>query len=131
MYENPDHTKEERIEKFRELSQALSSGIVDWSEYEDARKKEWLFILHIFEVPFYYVEYVIAQLGAVQMYKQYKEDPVGTMERYKEALALGNTKSLPEVFEAAGIRFDFSGDMIQELMDFLQKEIAEVENMSV
>ncbi|MFC7319309.1 M3 family oligoendopeptidase [Halobacillus campisalis] len=131
MYENPKHTKEERMEKFGALSKELSSGVVDWSGYEDARRKEWLFILHIFEVPFYYVEYVIAQLGAVQMYKQYKEDPEGTLDRYKKALALGNTKSLADVYEAAGIRFDFSGEMIQELMDFLQKEIAEVENMQV
>ncbi|MCP3032918.1 M3 family oligoendopeptidase [Halobacillus sp. A1] len=131
MYENPKHTKEERMEKFAALSKELSSGVVDWSGYEDARRKEWLFILHIFEVPFYYVEYVIAQLGAVQMYKQYKEDPEGTLDRYKKALALGNTKSLADVYEAAGIRFDFSGEMIQELMDFLQKEIEEVENMQV
>lgn len=131
MYENPDHTKEERLEKFSEISGELSSGIVDWSGYEDARKKEWLFILHIFEVPFYYVEYVIAQLGAVQMYKQYKENPEKTLERYKSALSLGNTKSLFEVYEAAGIRFDFSAEMIQELMDFLQQEIEELEQTAV
>ncbi|MCA0972119.1 M3 family oligoendopeptidase [Halobacillus litoralis] len=131
MYENPDHTKEERMEKFAEISKELSSGVVDWSGYEDVRKKEWLFTLHIFEVPFYYVEYVIAQLGAMQMYKQYKEDPSGTLERYKYALSLGNTKSLYEVYEAAGIRFDFSADMIQELMEFIQKEIAELEAMTV
>ncbi|WP_438266923.1 M3 family oligoendopeptidase [Halobacillus salinus] len=131
MYENPDHTKEERMEKFSEISQELSSGVVDWSGYEEARKKEWLFILHIFEVPFYYVEYVIAQLGALQMYKQYKEDPESTMARYKQALSLGNTKSLYEVYEAAGIRFDFSPEMIQELMAFIQTEIAELEAMAV
>ncbi|RWZ58690.1 M3 family oligoendopeptidase [Halobacillus fulvus] len=131
MYENPDHTKEERAEKFAEISEELSSGVVDWSGYEDVRKKEWLFILHIFEVPFYYVEYVIAQLGAVQMYKQYKEDPEGTLERYKQALALGNTKSLYEIYEAAGIRFDFSGEMIQELMEFLEQEINELESQYV
>ncbi|MFD1738075.1 M3 family oligoendopeptidase [Bacillus salitolerans] len=127
MYENPDHTPEERMEKFSELTKELSTGVVDWSGYEDARMKEWLFILHIFEVPFYYVEYVIAQLGALQMYKQYKEDPVGTLARYKEALSLGNTKSLYEVYEKAGIRFDFSGEMIKELMDFLQSEITKLE----
>ncbi|WP_186576983.1 M3 family oligoendopeptidase [Aquibacillus kalidii] len=131
MYENPDHTKAERLAKYEEIVKELSSGVVNWSGYEDARKKDWLFILHIFEVPFYYVEYVIAQLGAVQMYKQYREDPEGTMARYKKALSLGNTKSLFEVFEAAGISFDFSGKMIKELMEFLQVEIEKIEQMSV
>ncbi|MFQ3544672.1 M3 family oligoendopeptidase [Halobacillus rhizosphaerae] len=131
MYENPDHTQEERMAKFGELSRELSDGVIDWSGYEDARNKEWLFILHIFEVPFYYVEYVIAQLGALQMYKNYKEDPAGTLARYKHALALGNTQSLYEVYEAAGIRFDFSGEMIKELMEFLEEEISAVEQMKV
>ncbi|MBM7663209.1 oligoendopeptidase F [Bacillus mesophilus] len=131
MYENPDHTPDERMEKYAELSKGLSSHVVDWSGYEDARMKEWLFVLHIFEVPFYYVEYVIAQLGALQMYKKYKEDPVGTLKRYKKALSLGNTKSLYEVYEAAGIRFDFSGAMIKDLMEFVENEINELEKMKV
>ncbi|WP_456278703.1 M3 family oligoendopeptidase [Bacillus sp. AK128] len=131
MYENPDHTAADRMKKYVELSKSLSSDVVDWSGYEDAQMKEWLFVLHIFEVPFYYVEYVIAQLGALQMYKNYKENPVGTLERYKQALSLGNTKSLYEVYEAAGIRFDFSGAMIKELMEFVENEINELENMKV
>ncbi|WEG15031.1 M3 family oligoendopeptidase [Pullulanibacillus sp. KACC 23026] len=126
LYENPNHSAEERNAKYEELSKTYNSNVVDWSGVEEWRKNSWMFVLHIFEVPFYYVEYVIAQLGAVQMYKQYKENPEQALENYKKALALGCSKSLPEVYEAAGIRFDFSGDMIQELMAFLETEIEEL-----
>lgn len=126
LYENPTHTEEERMNKYFELRQSFDPGIVNWDGYEEARKAQWLFVLHIFEVPFYYIEYVIAQLGALQMYKQYREDPEKALLNYKEALALGNTKSLYEVYEAAGIQFDFSPEMVKELMEFLQKEINEL-----
>ncbi|MFD1020830.1 M3 family oligoendopeptidase [Thalassobacillus hwangdonensis] len=128
MYENPDHTMEERMEKYDEIHQMLDAGVVEWDGYEEVRKARWLFVLHIFEVPFYYVEYVIAQLGAVQMYKQYKEDKDAALENYKHALSLGNTKSLQEIYEAAGIKFDFSPELIKELMEFLQNEIQELES---
>ena len=78
-------------------------------------------MLHIFEIPFYYIEYAIAQLGALQMYKQYKENPKQALENYKKALSLGSSKSLTEVYEAAGIRFDFSSETIKELMAFVEK----------
>jgi oligoendopeptidase F len=74
-------------------------------------------------VPFYYVEYVIAQLGALQMYRQYKENPEKALANYKKALSLGSSVSLPEVYEAAGIRFDFSEAMIKDLMTFLEEEL--------
>lgn len=127
MYENPNHTKEDRMNKYMELRQEFDPGVVNYDGYEEARKAQWLFVLHIFEVPFYYIEYVIAQLGAVQMYKQYREDPEKALLNYKEALSLGNTKSLYEVYEAAGIKFDFSAEMVKELMDFIQAEIEELE----
>ncbi|MBU9711736.1 M3 family oligoendopeptidase [Evansella tamaricis] len=127
LYENPHHTPEERNQKYFELVQTLNSGNVNYNGYEENIKLQWLPILHIFEVPFYYIEYVIAQLGAVQMYKQYREDPKIALENYKKALSLGSSKSLPEVYEAAGIRFDFSEEMIEELMEFLEKELEELE----
>jgi len=123
MYENPNHTAEERNKKFAELQKTLNSNVVDWTGYEKWSETAWLRILHIFEVPFYFIEYVIAQLGAVQMYKQYRNNPELTLANYKKALSLGASKSLSEVYEAAGIRFDFSEDMIKELMVFVEDEL--------
>lgn len=127
MYENPTHTAEERNAKYRELCEEYNATVVDWSGHEAWLENSWEFVLHIFEVPFYYVEYVIAQLGAVQMYKQYKENPEVALANYKKALSLGASKSLPEVYEAAGIRFDFSETMIKELMDFLGDELKSID----
>lgn len=127
MYENPNHTAEERNKKFADLQKTLNSTVVDWSGYEKWSETSWLRILHIFEVPFYFIEYVIAQLGAVQMYKQYRTNPELALSNYKKALSLGASKSLLEVYEAAGIRFDFSEDMIKELMTFVEEELIALE----
>ncbi|SDZ16993.1 oligoendopeptidase F [Evansella caseinilytica] len=124
LYENPDHSPEERNNKYLEISQQLDANVADWSGYEEWAKQTWLPVLHIFEVPFYYIEYVIAQLGALQMYRQYRQHPEQALENYKKALSLGSSKSLPEIYEAAGIRFDFSEEMIKELINFVEAEIA-------
>ncbi|WP_096188127.1 M3 family oligoendopeptidase [Evansella halocellulosilytica] len=124
LYENPDHTAEERNEKFYELTKSIDSNVVDWSGHEEWLKHQWHKVLHIFEVPFYYIDYVIAQLGAVQMYKQYCDNPTQALKNYKKALSLGSSKSLSEVYEAAGIQFDFSEKMIKELMEFIEKKLA-------
>jgi oligoendopeptidase F len=123
LYKNPNHSWEERNKKFGEIKDRYDASIVQWDSFEDWKEKNWMKILHIFEVPFYFVEYAIAQLGALQLYKQYKENPVQTIENYKEALKLGSSKSLPEVYEAAGIKFDFSSKTIAELMEFVAKEL--------
>lgn len=124
MYENPDHTVEERSSHFKELAQKYIASYVDWSGLDDELVNRWLMQLHIFEVPFYYIEYVMAQLGALQMYKQFKADHHGALANYKKALALGNSRPLPEIYEAAGIRFDFSDELLGELMDFVKAELA-------
>jgi oligoendopeptidase F len=123
MYENPNHTASERNKKYQELLIELDSGVVDWGGFEKWQQTSWLRVLHIFEVPFYYIEYVIAQLGAIQMYKQYRENPEQALENYKQSLSLGSSKSLPKVYEAAGIRFDFSESMIKDLMNFVEAEL--------
>ncbi|MGG0187442.1 M3 family oligoendopeptidase [Bacillus rhizoplanae] len=123
MYENSNHTHVERKEKFQELARTYDSNFVSWEGYENWLATKWLSILHVFEVPFYYIEYAIAQIGALQMYKQYKENPKQALINYKEALSLGSTKSVKEVYEAAGIRFDFSAQTIKELMEFVEKEL--------
>ncbi|MGG0233034.1 MULTISPECIES: M3 family oligoendopeptidase [Bacillus cereus group] len=129
LYENPTHTSEERNEKYLQLQKHYQSNVIHIDGYENWIATSWLPVLHIFEVPFYYIEYAIAQLGALQMYKQYKEDPEQALENYKKALSLGSSQSIKEVYEAAGIRFDFSSETIKELMAFVEKELELLEQL--
>ncbi|MED0827065.1 M3 family oligoendopeptidase [Bacillus pacificus] len=129
LYENPSHTSEERNEKYLQLQKHYESSVIHIDGYENWIATSWLPVLHIFEVPFYYIEYAIAQLGALQMYKQYKEDPKQALENYKKALSLGSSQSIKGVYEAAGIRFDFSGETIKELMAFVEKELELLEQL--
>ncbi|HDR7800241.1 TPA: M3 family oligoendopeptidase [Bacillus tropicus] len=129
LYENPTHTSEERNEKYLQLQKHYQSNVIHIDGYENWIATSWLPVLHIFEVPFYYIEYAIAQLGALQMYKQYKEDPKQALENYKKALSLGSSQSIKEVYDAAGIRFDFSGETIKELMRFVEKELEVLEQI--
>ncbi|MDA2491329.1 M3 family oligoendopeptidase [Bacillus cereus] len=128
LYENPSHTSEERNEKYLQLQKHYQSSVIHIDGYENWIATSWLPVLHIFEVPFYYIEYAIAQLGALQMYKQYKEDQQA-LENYKKALSLGSSQSIKEVYDAAGIRFDFSGETIKELMLFVEKELELLEQL--
>ncbi|HHB1653440.1 M3 family oligoendopeptidase [Bacillus sp. TE8-1] len=129
LYENPSHTSEERNEKYLQLQKHYQSSVIHIDGYENWIATSWLPVLHIFEVPFYYIEYAIAQLGALQMYKQYKENPKQALENYKKALSLGSSQSIKEVYDAAGIRFDFSGETIKELMLFVEKELELLEQL--
>ncbi|EEK78862.1 M3 family oligoendopeptidase [Bacillus cereus] len=129
LYENPSHTSEERNEKYLQLQKTYQSNVIHIDGYENWIATSWLPVLHIFEVPFYYIEYAIAQLGALQMYKQYKDNPDQALENYKKALSLGSSKSIKEVYETAGIRFDFSGETIKELMSFVEKELELLEQI--
>ncbi|HHP1116088.1 M3 family oligoendopeptidase [Bacillus cereus group sp. MYBK163-2] len=129
LYENPSHTSEERNEKYVQLQKHYQSSVIHIDGYENWIATSWLPVLHIFEVPFYYIEYAIAQLGALQMYKQYKEEPKQALENYKKALSLGSSQSIKEVYDAAGIRFDFSGETIKELMLFVEKELELLEQL--
>jgi oligoendopeptidase F len=127
LYENPNHTVEERTQKFTELANRFNYRIINMDGLEKQMQARWLMQLHIFEVPFYYIEYAIAQLGALQLWKSYHENPEQTIENYKQALSLGSSKSLPEVYAAAGIKFDFSEETIQELMEFATEELEKLE----
>ncbi|GAB6550543.1 M3 family oligoendopeptidase [Bacillus mobilis] len=129
MYENPNHSAKERNEKYLELHNTYQSSVLNIEGYENWIATGWLPVLHIFEIPFYYIEYAIAQLGALQMYKQYKENPKQAIENYKKALSLGSSRSLTEVYEVAGIRFDFSGETLKELMLFVEGELESLEQL--
>ena len=101
----------------------FTSPVIDISGLEDYRKYSWQRQLHLFEVPFYYIEYGIAQLGAVGLWQQYRENPASAVNNYIKALELGGTKTLPELFKTAGLRFDFSPANISNLMSFVKKEL--------
>jgi oligoendopeptidase F len=117
LYENPQHNAEERRLAWLRLQEEFSGGVVDWSGLEEIRSSLWHRHLHIFEVPFYYIEYGIAQLGALQIWQQFKKDPAKAVANYKRGLALGGSRPLPELFAASGIRFDFSREMIAPLVE--------------
>jgi oligoendopeptidase F len=122
IYTHPDHTRDQRRDAWRSLLDRFG-GLVDWSGYEEARDHSWHRQLHIFLYPFYYIEYGIAQLGALQIWQRSLTDRAGAVADYKRALALGGSRPLPELFAAAGIRFDFGDDLIASLMETIRKEL--------
>ncbi len=123
VYEHPAHTHEERTAKWNEILNEFEDGVIDYSGLEKYRSNAWQRQLHLFEVPFYYIEYGIAQLGAIGMWMQFKENRQLAMDNYCKALALGGTKTLPQLFETAGLQFDFSPEKIKVLMEFVEKEM--------
>ncbi|CAN5307812.1 M3 family oligoendopeptidase [soil metagenome] len=126
VYENPNHSIEERTAKWMEILNEFQDHIIDYSGLEKYRESAWQRQLHLFEVPFYYIEYGIAQLGAIGMWMQYKQDPERALDNYMNALSLGGTKTLPQLYEAAGLQFDFSPENIKVLMDFVSEEMEKV-----
>jgi len=123
IYENPTHTIDERKENWLRILNEFSTTSIDFSGLEQYRSQNWQRQLHLFEVPFYYIEYGIAQLGAIGMWKQYRENKEKAIENYINGLKLGGTKTLPELYKSAGISFDFTPEKISELMLFVKKEL--------
>lgn len=126
VYEHPQHTLEERAENWRKIVNEYTSIAIDVSGLEEYRKYSWQRQLHLFEVPFYYIEYGIAQLGAIGLWKQFKENKQKAIDNYIHALQLGGTETLPQLYKAAGLKFSFDPDYISELMLFVQGELAKV-----
>jgi oligoendopeptidase F len=126
VYENPNHTIAERHAKWEQIFDEFGLKAIDWSGFEANKKINWQKQLHIFEVPFYYVEYAMAQLGAIAVWKHYKENPEAGIADYKNALALGYTKTIPEIYQTAGIKFSFSKSYIKEMTDFVKAELEKV-----
>ncbi|MGC4100669.1 M3 family oligoendopeptidase [Ferruginibacter sp.] len=126
VYENPTHTNEQRTAKWNEILKEFQDDVIDYSGLEAYRSNAWQRQLHLFEVPFYYIEYGIAQLGAIGMWMQYKQDPAQALDNYCNALSLGGTKTLPQLFETAGLKFDFSPDKIKVLMEFVKAEMDKI-----
>jgi oligoendopeptidase F len=124
IYENPKHTREQRTRTWVELHDRFMGGVIDWTGLEEPRQSLWHRQLHIFEYPFYYIEYGIAQLGALQLWVRAKHDPRQALADYRTALALGGSRPLPELFAAAGLKFDFSEKTIAPLMEAVLESLA-------
>ena len=123
IYEHPSHTHEERTAAWINVLNEFQDDVTDYSGLQTYRSNAWQRQLHLFEVPFYYIEYGIAQLGAIGMWMQYKNNPQQALDNYCNALALGATKTLPELYKTAGLVFDFSPEKIKVLMDFVKREM--------
>jgi oligoendopeptidase F len=123
IYEHPEHTLEERAGQWMEILNEFSSPVIDFSGLDEYRRFGWQRQLHLFEVPFYYIEYGIAQLGAIGMWQQYKKNPETALNNYIKALDLGGTRTLPELFQAAELQFNFSPGYISGLMLFVKQEL--------
>ncbi len=116
------HDRDARDAAWLELRGRFESG-VDWSGLDRERTARWYRQLHIFELPFYYIEYGIAQLGALQIWKRSLTDPDGALAGYKNALRLGGTKSLPALYAAAGARLIFDEDGMRELVGLVEDRL--------
>lgn len=126
VYEHPAHTLEERKLAWNKIFDTFADTITDWTSLDTAKDYLWQKQLHLYEVPFYYIEYGMAQLGAIAVWRNFRKDPKKGLAGYQAALKLGYTRSIPEIYKAAGIRFDFSRDYIRELMAFVRTELSNI-----
>ncbi len=120
------HTSEERKLKWIDINKELGSQIIDWDGQENYHKIIWQKQLHLFEVPFYYIEYGIAQLGAIAIWREFIKDEKKALDNYVKALKLGYTRSISEIYETAGIKFDFSSQYVRELANFIKEELNKI-----
>lgn len=119
LYSNPQHSRQERTDKWIEIAQKYG-GEIDWSGLEEFQASSWQRQLHIFEVPFYYIEYGFAQIGALGLWKQFREDQEKALDNYHHALSRGSSIPLPKLYECAGLSFDFSPTAVSPLIDDLK-----------
>ena len=122
IYTHPGHTRAERKAAYLQLMDRFG-GDVDFSGYEEVRAHSWHRQLHIFLHPFYYVEYGIAQLGALQVWANSRRDKAKALTDYKKSLALGGSRPLPELFAAAGCKFQFDAATIKPLIQLAGNEL--------
>jgi len=126
LYTHPGHSRAERREQWLAILQEFTPGVLENTGLEKYLSNLWLKQLHIFEVPFYYIEYGFAQLGAIALWQKYHQSPAEAIDQYIASLKLGYTRSVTEVYEAAGIQFDFSREYVSHLGQFIQQKITEL-----
>ncbi|MCS7073948.1 MAG: M3 family oligoendopeptidase, partial [Bacteroidia bacterium] len=128
IYDNPNHTVKERNAAWISIYKRFYKDSVDWSGLDNYLSYLWHKQSHIFDLPFYYIEYGIAQLGAFQLWKLYKQSPERGLQLYQNALNLGYTKNIRNIYEAAGIEMNFSPKVMQSLFDFVLDELKELDS---
>ncbi len=126
IYENPNHSIEERKKNWNKTFDQFADSVTDWSGLQEAKDYMWQKQLHLYEVPFYYIEYGMAQLGAIAVWRNFRENKQKGLEGYMNALKLGYMRNIPEIYQAAGIKFDFSRTYIKELMGFVRDELGKI-----
>src|SRR4029078_13695148 len=121
IYSHPGHSRAQRTAAWLELMDRFGD-VVDWTGYEQVRAHLWHRQLHLFLHPFYYVEYGIAQLGALQVWANSKRDKQEALANSQRALALGNSRPLPELFSTAGCKFSFNRRSVKPLVQLVKSE---------
>jgi oligoendopeptidase F len=122
MYENPKHSHNERSKYWLELRSRFGPR-TDWTGFEEDEALFWQTQGHLFGAPFYYIEYGIAQLGALQIWAKQLDDPQTALSDYKNAMILGNTRNLPDLFEAADIKLSFDEEHIGSLVNHVNSAL--------
>ncbi|MEQ1632176.1 MAG: M3 family oligoendopeptidase [Planctomycetota bacterium] len=115
VYGNEGHTREQRRQAWIDIRKRFAPHL-DWTGLEDALAMQWIAQTHLFNHAFYYVEYGIAQLAALQVWSNYRKDKKGAIEAYRRALSLGGSRTLPDLFAAANVAFDLSAAKLRELV---------------
>jgi oligoendopeptidase F len=130
VYDKPDQASQAANcdAKWCELWDRFMAG-VDWSGLEESKNTGWQRKPHIHTDPMYYVEYGLAQLGAVQVWRNALNDQAGAVAAYRQALSLGGTVTLPQMYVAAGARFAFDAEILGEAVDLITRTIAELERV--
>ena len=123
IYTNPGHTRAQRTDAWRALMKRFGND-VSWDGCENARDAQWHRQLHLFGMPFYYIEYGIAETGAIQMWLNSRRDERGALAAYRKGLALGGSRPLPELFGAAGLRLDLGSGLMAELAREVDGELS-------
>ena len=125
-YDHPEHSRSERLQAWRDLYYRFHGHAVDWTGYEAERDALWIKQGHVYDVPFYYIEYAIAQLGALAVWRNYQQDPQQGLHHYLEALKLGYTRPIPEIYQQAGIRFDLSSDYVRSCVQYCMEAYQDI-----
>jgi len=127
LYTHPGHSRDERREKWIDLASRFAPHI-DWGDMDDYFAYLWHRQGHLFHAPFYYIEYAIAQIGALQAWLLEREDHDGMVRAYQAALALGGSQGLPDLFETAGLHFAMGRDILNEIIPAVMKRIEELDS---
>jgi oligoendopeptidase F len=128
IYTNPQHTLEERTEEWLNIVKRFDTGVANYKGYDKYLQNSWQKQLHLYEVPFYYIEYGFAQLGAIAIWRNVVIDRKKGLDGYKNLLKLGYTKTIPELYEAANVKFEFTSEYVGELFQFVWEELVALKN---